>query len=173
MDLECEGVLVNIDCYTPIELHDFLIGVPPICEKKIFAPWMYPTEYETYEMKQKVPKLINHLGNANGYYCKAQELILMLHLGIKITKVNFVIHYESKPFARKYVELISRMRAEAKQEGHKSLSKLLKFLLNCVYGKFFLRKEFLNVEVNCVVDTLNVVKFDKKFYNMNNLFSEN
>ena len=77
----------------------------------------------------------------------------MLHLGIKVTKVNFVIRYKSKPFAKEYVELISHLRAEelhrlkkAKdrgEKGHKSLSKILKFLLNCVYGKFFLKKSIM------------------------------
>ena len=83
----------------------------------------------------------------------------MLHLGIKVTKVNFVIKYKSRPFARDYVELISRLRAEelhrlkiAKdrgEKGNKSLSKILKFLLNCVYGKFFLNK--INYDEVCIV----------------------
>ena len=159
LNLTCEGILVNIDCYTPIELHDYLSGVPPICEKRIFSPWMYPTEYSVYKNSQKIPKLINHLGNVEGYYCIAQELILMLHLGIKVTKVNFVIKYKSKAFAKDYVELISRLRGEelhrlkkAKdrgEKGHKSLSKILKFLLNCVYGKFFLNK--MNYDEVCIV----------------------
>ena len=119
-------MLINIDCYTPIELHNYLSGVPPVCEKRVFSPWMYPTEYDAYKYPQKIPKLINHLGNVKGYYCIAQELILMLHLGIKVTKVNFVIKYKSRPFARDYVELISRLRAEelhrlkiAKDRGEK------------------------------------------------------
>ena len=159
LDLSCEGVLVNIDCYTPIELHDFLSGVPPVCEKKIFSPCMYPTEYGAYRQAQKIPKLINHLGNAKGYYCIAEELILMLQLGIKVTKVNFVIQYKSRPFAKEYVELVSRLRAEElqrlktmKEKGYrtnKSLSKILKFLLNCVYGKFFLKK--INYDEVCIV----------------------
>lgn len=159
LDLNCEGVLVNIDCYTPIELHDFLSGVPPVCEKKIFSPWMYPTEYDVYRQPQKIPKLINHLGSARGYYCIAEELILMLHLGVKVTKVNFVIQYKSRAFAKEYVELVSRLRAEelrrlktAKEKGweaNKSLSKILKFLLNCVYGKFFLKK--INYDEVCIV----------------------
>ena len=120
---------------------------------------MYPTEYDAYKHFQKIPKLINHLGNVKGYYCIAQELILMLHLGIKVTKVNLVIQYKSKPFAKDYVELISRLRAEelhrlkkSKDRGgkvHKSLSKILKFLLNCVYGKFFLKKN--NYDQVCIV----------------------
>ena len=150
LDLNCEGILANVDCYTPIHLHDFFKGIPPICEKTVFSPNMYPLEFSKYRQQQKVPKLINHLGNVNGYYCIAEELLLMLQLGIKITKVNFVIKHKSKPFAKEYVELISRLRAEelerlkkCKDEGRKedkTMSLLLKFLLNCVYGKFFLNK---------------------------------
>ena len=64
---------------------------------------MYPLEFSKYQQQQKVPKLINHLGNVNGYYCIAEELLLMLRLGIKITKVNFVIKYKSRAFAKEYV----------------------------------------------------------------------
>jgi hypothetical protein len=159
LNLKCEGALMNIDCNTPVQLHDFLKGVPPVCEKRIFQPWMYPTEYEGYRQNQKIPKLINHLADVKGYYCIAEELILMLQLGIKVTKVNFVIKYKSKPFAKDYVEVISRLRAEELQrlrkckergeKAHKTLSKILKFLLNCVYGKFFLNKA--NYDDVCIV----------------------
>ena len=48
LDLNREGILVNIDCYTPVHLHDFFKGVPPICEKTIFSPNMYPLEFSKY-----------------------------------------------------------------------------------------------------------------------------
>ena len=38
LDLNCEGILANIDCYTPVHLHNFFKGIPRICENTIFSP---------------------------------------------------------------------------------------------------------------------------------------
>lgn len=162
IDLNCQGLLMNIDCYTPIHIHNFLSDFPPVIEKRIFSSIMYPTEYKAYRRQQKVPKLINHLGKAQKYYCIAQELILMIHLGIVVTKVNCVIQYQSKPFAKPYVVEISELRAEAIKNGNKSKSKIMKLLLCSAYGKFFLNKANYD-EVAIVSDKTSYQKKVKSF----------
>ena len=136
MDLETKGALVTCDIIFPAHTHDWLSDFPPIYEKKIHEPSEYPLRYSRYKERQYVPKLTPHLAPAVSYTATMQEIRIIVDLGGVITTVSSILLYDVKPFARNYLRMLQKWRAEAISDGNDPLSTFIKLMGNSCYGKF-------------------------------------
>ena len=59
-------------------------------------------------------------------------LTFVVKMGIKVTKVHRIIEFKQDYFIRDYIELNTKMRAEAKTEPKKDIFKLMN---NSMFGK--------------------------------------
>ena len=139
LNTETEGLLVKIDLHCPKETHDFLNDMPILYEKKSFDKKYYP-DIPGYENISKVRRLIGHLGPSTDYVCLSQELLLMISLGVVVTKVTSVVKFNSDCFAKSFVERLCKLRQEAIINGDDSLAFIIKTILNSIFGKTILNK---------------------------------
>ena len=139
IDIEKEGLLVKIDCYSPESTHDFLNDLPVIYEKTSFPSSSYP-KMIGYKDNCDTKKLIGHFGPVKDYTCTSQELFLMISLGVIITDVKSVIYYNMKPFAKPFVDRLSLLRQRAIQSGDEAMSFIIKNILCSIFGKTLLNK---------------------------------
>ena len=136
INLDTDGALITLDIAFPANTHDSLRDFPPVFEKKIHTPDQYPLRYTYYNQIQRVPKLTAHLAPVTDYTCTMQELLIIANLGGLVTAVRSVLLYKVSPFARGYLLLLQKLRAEAIANGNKPLSNLIKLMGNSMYGKF-------------------------------------
>ena len=139
MDTTKIGFLCKIDCFSPKVTHDYLNDLPPIITKTSFSKDKYPN-YSAYKSNSNLPRLIGHMGPSYEHVCTSQELLLMLSLGVEVTKVYSVIKYNVESFARELIEKLSYERQKAISEGNQAKAFVLKILLNALFGKCLLDK---------------------------------
>lgn len=139
MDTSKIGFLCKIDCFSPKVTHDYLNDLPPIITKTAFSKDRYPN-YSAYKSNSNLPRLIGHMGPSYEHICTSQELLLMLSLGVEVTKVYSVIKYNVESFARELIEKLSYERQKAISEGNQAKAFVLKILLNALFGKCLLDK---------------------------------
>ena len=77
-------------------------------------------------------KLIADLHDKQRYVLHCRNLKLYLRLGLQLEKVHRVIEFEQSPWLRKYIELNTEKRKEAKNSFEKDFFKLMN---NSVFGK--------------------------------------
>ena len=126
INLNTDGALITLDIAFPANTHDSLRDFPPVFEKKIHTPDQYPLRYTYYNQVQSV----------TDYTCTMQELIIIVNLGGLVTAVRSLLLYKVSPFARGYLLLLQKLRAEVIASGNKPLSNLIKLMGNSMYGKF-------------------------------------
>ena len=156
IDMTQKGCLVKIDCFSPKETHDYLNDLPVIISKTSFDASYYP-KMEGYRNGNNVEKLIGHLGPAKEEFFTCHELLVMLELGVVITKVYTVIEYSAKDFAYDFITRISNERQRAILEDNESLSFIIKTFLNSIFGKCLLDKLKYN-QVNIVTSEAQLEK---------------
>ena len=91
----------------------------------------YPLAPESL-MLNGVEKLVPNLKNKDKYVVHHQNLKLYEELGLKITKIHRGISFDEKPYMKKYIELNTKLRANAKNYFEKDFFKLMN---NSVFGK--------------------------------------
>ena len=100
----------------------------------------YKREVENNELgyKQRPPtssksdKLILVQNNKYKYPIHYRMLRFVVKMGIKVTKVHRIIKFKQYYIIRDYIELTTKMRAEAKTEAEKDIFKLIN---NSLFGK--------------------------------------
>ena len=125
IDIKNQGLLVKIDCYSPTSTHDYLNDLPVIYERTSFPSSSYP-DMANYKNNCDTKKLIGHFGPVEDYTCTSQELLLMVSLGVVITKVKSVIKFNVEPFAKSFVDRLSLKRQNAIGEGDEAMSFIIK-----------------------------------------------
>ena len=157
----------------PIETHDNINDFPPIFERRTFKPHQYPQKYDYYQTPQRVNKLIPHLGPVTNYTCTMQELLIIIHLGAKITNVTSILTFSTTPFVRSYLETLRALRQKAIDAGNTPLSTFIKLFMNAIYGKFC-QDEFKYLDIKLVTSAedfekiVRSVRFVKAKYNKHN-----
>ena len=80
----------------------------------------------------KSMKLILDQNNKNEYPIHYRMLKFVVEMGIKVTKVHRIIKFKQDYIIRDYIELNTKMGAEAKTEPEKDIFKLMN---NSLFGK--------------------------------------
>ena len=78
----------------------------------------YPSAPERF-MINKEEKLIPNLNNKKKYVIHHEDLKLYESLGLKITKIHRGISFKEEPWLKKYIELNTKLRMEAKNDFEK------------------------------------------------------
>ena len=118
--IEEEGVgcILEVDLEYPVELHDFHNDFPLAPEKMI--------------LEGKVEKLTQNLRDKEAMVLHGKNLQLYLSLGIKLKLIRRGLKFAEKDFMKKYIELNTALRSQAKNEFEKTFFKLMN---NSVFGK--------------------------------------
>ena len=111
------GCILEVDLEYPKELHASHNDYPLAPERL---------------MINKVEKLIPNLNDKKHYVLHYESLKQYLSLGMKITHIHRGIKFEESDWMKQYIDLNTRLRAEAKNEFEKEFFKLMN---NSVYGK--------------------------------------
>ena len=128
----------------------------------------YPLAIEKMKVGN-VEKLISNLRNKEKYVLHYKNLKQYLSLGLKVTKIHKGIKFHEEDFMKKYIELNTRLRIDAKNEFEKDFFKLMN---NSVFGKTMenLRNR---VDIQLVNRKEKAVKlFSKVNFDKRTIFSE-
>ena len=82
-----------------------------------------------------VEKLIPHLNNKTNYVVHYDNLKLYESFGLKITKMHRGIIFDESARLKEYLNLNTKLRAEAKQYGNNQVETFFKLMNNFVFGK--------------------------------------
>ena len=115
---EGKGCILEVDLIYPEELHEFHNDFPLAPEKMI--------------LEKKVEKLTQNLRDKTAMVLHGKNLALYLSLGMKLKKVRRGLKFAEKDFMKKYIELNTALRSQAKNEFEKNFFKLMN---NSVFGK--------------------------------------
>jgi len=109
--------ILEVDLEYPTELHD-LHNCYPLAPEKIKIG--------------NVQKLTPNLNNKTNYVVHYENLKLYESLGLKIAKIHRGIIFEESPWLKKYIDLNTKLRSQAKSDFDKDFFKLMN---NSVFGK--------------------------------------
>jgi len=112
------GALLEFDLEVPPECYDYFKNYPLAPEKLI-------PKVEDLSQKELI------LGNKGGTP-KVPKLLCTLSLGLKLIKIHRMILFDQSPWLKKYIELNSKLRTNAKNNFEKDFFKLMN---DSVFGK--------------------------------------
>ena len=150
--------ILEVDLEYPQELHD-LHNEYPLAPERIKINSLSQSE-----------KLIPNLNNKEKYVLHSENLKLYEKLGLKITKIHKGIKFHEEDFMKKYIDLNTRLRTNAKNEFEKDFFKLMN---NSVFGKT-MENVRNRVDIQLVNRKEKALKlFSKTNFDKRTIFSEN
>jgi len=135
--------ILEVDLEYPKNLHDLHNDYPLLPERLMIG---------------EVKKLIPNLRNKKKYVVHYKNLKLYESLGIKITKIHRGILFKQSDWLKKYIDLNTKLRTEAKNNFEKDFFKLMN---NSVFGKTIENIEN-RVDVRLVTDEKEAKKISNK-----------
>lgn len=119
-DSDC-GFVLEVDVDYPELVHDSHRDLPFLVEN-IIPP----------HSKLKTSKLIPNLHNKKNYICHYRTIQQALRFGLVVTKTHKILSFSQSRWLKKYIDLNTEMRNNAKTKFEKDLYKLMN---NAVFGK--------------------------------------
>jgi len=113
------GYILEVDLEYPMEIHDEHNDLPFCTETKKMH-------------KNKTKKLYANLDGKTKYVIHYRNLQQCLRHGLKLKKIHRILEFNQSPWLKKYIDLNTELRKQAKNDFEKNLFKLLN---NCIYGK--------------------------------------
>ncbi|XP_031355217.1 uncharacterized protein LOC116179559 [Photinus pyralis] len=113
------GYIVDCDLEYPLECHRLHSDLPLAPEHLV-------------PNNSKLKKLMLTLYPKHNYVVHYRNLKMYVQHGLKLIKINRVLQFKQSPWLKKYIELNTRMRQQAKNMFEIEFYKLM---INCVYGK--------------------------------------
>ena len=130
----------------------------------------YPLCPERVKCKNGVEKLIPNLRNKTNYIIHYKNLIQCLNAGMKLKKINRGIKFIESEWMKPYIEINTKLRANAKNNFEKDSYKLMN---NSVFGKTMENiKNRVNVKLVNTEEKLRKL-VSKPNYRSRKIFSEN
>ena len=152
--------ILEVDLEYPEDLHDLHNDYPLAPEN------IKPKGIESCG----VEKLIPNLYNKEKYVLHCENLKLYEKLGLKIKKIHKGIKFYEEDFMKKYIDLNTKLRTEAKNEFEKVFFKLMN---NSVFGKT-MENVRNRVDIRLVNREEKALKlFSKTNFDKRTIFSEN
>ena len=91
------------------------------------------SEWQAENYKEnKIKKLVTNFHDKIKYCLNIRILKLFMYLGLVVTKVHRIIHYDQDDYMKSYIIKNTKERKDAKNESEKDFYKLMN---NSVYGK--------------------------------------
>ena len=123
------GCLLEIYLEYPDELHELHNDYPLAPEKLAVSSDMLSKYCKKiaakYEIKiGDVTKLILNLGNKTNYAVHYRNLQLYLSLGMKLTKIHWVLKFKQSEWMRKYIDFNTKTRMNAANHFEKYFFKI-------------------------------------------------
>lgn len=115
-----QGFILEVDVRYPQGLHDPHSDLPFLVEKILPNP------------SSKVKKLIPNLNDKSYYVVHYKNLQQAIENGLVLTKIHRILKFDQSRWLKKYIDLNTEMRNEAKNKFEKDFYKLMN---NAVYGK--------------------------------------
>lgn len=145
-----QGYIFEVDLDYPQELHDKHNDYPFCAEKQTL-----PEEaYEILGMdSNKIKKLLLTLHDKKNYVIHFRMLKLALRHGLKLKKVHRILKFEQRCWLKAFIDLNTRLRANATNEFEIELAKLY---MNAVFGKMI-------ENLRARSDVRLIIKWDGKF----------
>ena len=132
------GYILDVEIYTPDELHDYFSDLCPISDRIHITPDMLSdyTKYLYAKIQTKIPlkstKLTSTLLKRKQYVVYYVNLKYLLNLGLKVSKVHRVLSFHQTPWVKSYIEMNTQRRKASKNDFEKSFYKALN---NVIWGK--------------------------------------
>ena len=157
--------IYEVDLHCPEELHDLYNDYPLAPEKipvsnNMLSPYCRNIK-DKFKLKiGNVKKLIGNLYDKKKYVLHEKLLKLYIKLGLKVTEVYRVAEGSEKPWLKKYIDLNTKNRKNAKNTFEKDFFKLMN---NSVYGKT-LENVRNHVDVKLETNREHLLKLASKTY---------
>ena len=132
------GYILDVEIYTPDELHDYFSDLCPVSDKIDITPDMLSDYtkalYDKIQIKTppKSTKLTATLLKREHYVLYYVNLKFLMKLGLKISKIHRVLSFKQESWVKSYIEMNTQRRKESKNDFEKSFYKALN---NVIWGK--------------------------------------
>ena len=130
------GYHIEVTYHVPEHLHDYF-DLAPIVKRRVRFDELSPHQRDVIKMsapnRLEGVKLFPFLGENRECLHTIDMLRYLMELGVEVTDVHSIWTFQQKPWLRNYITGLARSRA---QTENKVENKLIKIVMNSLYGKF-------------------------------------
>ena len=135
-----KGYIFEVDLDYPEKLHDKHRSFPLLPEQirvveDDYSDYQHIACLATDSKESTVSKLIPSLRDKRKYVLDIRMLRFAMEQGLQLKKIHRAVQFTQKDYMRPYIDMNSKLRAEAVRAGNKFQKAYFKLLNNSVFGK--------------------------------------